>query len=333
MKRFAALSAIVMLAGCSGLGSQVAPPAPGLGTNAVFGRQADGKLDGNVYVSDLQNGAVWICPANFGNIKDGYLTPTGQLSGVQNPSQLAVDSKGTVYVANAQISAFGAGSIAEYPRGTTSASITLSTDLNTTTGVAVDSHGNVFASNKYLANVVMFAQGKTAPSKTIKGGGMSGPDALAVDSADNLYIADSTANDVFEVTHGSTTPRSLKLKGLNHPVGIAVDSKNTVYVSNLLAQYSNVTVYKAGATKPTQTLVVPGQPVGQEKTIAEPAFLSVTKPGDVLMVGSPVDLALVSNEEYFGGEAEVAGYALGGSTPIWTNPNTTGLDAVFQPEK
>lgn len=329
MKHFTALGAIALLAACSGLGSQVAPPAPNAGTAT---RQATGhsRLNGFVYVSDLQDDAVWMCPANFGNIKDGYVAATGQLQGIQNPSQLAVDSSGTIYVANAQIDASGTGQIAEYPRGAMSPSATLTSGLNTTTGVAVDSDGNVYASNKFLATVVMFPKGKSSPSKTFHGK-LSGPDGLALDAANDLFVADSSANEVYEVPHGSSAPRSLGLQGLKRPTGVAVDSKGNLYVSNLLGASSNVTVYSPGSTNPKETIVVPGPLYGSETTIAEPAMISITNPGDILIVSAPLTLALVSGEEYFGYFATTVAYAPGSTTPLWSNTNTTGTDAVFQP--
>jgi hypothetical protein len=330
MKIFTALGVTVLLAGCSGLASQLAPAAP----NAAAARQAagQGRNNGLVYVSDLQNDTVWICPANFENIEDGYVAATGQLQGIQNPSQLAVDSHGTIYVANAQIDASGTGQIAEYPRGATSPSTTLTSGLNTTTGVAVDSNGNVYASNKFLGTVVMFPKGKSTPSKTFHGK-LSGPDGLALDAANDLFIADGSANEVFEVAHGSSAPRSLGLHGIQRPIGIAVDSKNNLYVSNLLGASSTVTVYSAGSTNPKETIVVPGPLYGSERTIAEPAMLSITKPGDILIVSAPITLALVSSEEYFGYLATTVAYARGSTTPLWSNTNTTGTDAIFQPGK
>ena len=160
MKQFGALSAIALLTACSGIGSHAASFVPGNSAASQAAAKGHGKYNGQVFVSDLDNATVWICPANFKDIQLGYLAATGQLQGVSNPSQLAVDSKGTIYVANAQVDASGAGSIGEYPRGATSPARTLTSGLNTTTGVAVDSHGTVYASNKYLGSIVVFPKGQ-----------------------------------------------------------------------------------------------------------------------------------------------------------------------------
>ena len=166
-----------------------------------------------------------LCTANK-NIRTGYLPSSNQLQGVSNPSQLAVDAHGTLYVANAQTDASGAGSIAIYPRGATSPTRTLTAGLNTTEGVAVDSAGTVYASNKYQASIVVFAKGKSAPQATIKKN-LVGPDGLAVDKAGNLYIADSSANDVLKLSPKSKVPQSLHLKNFCGPTA----SRSTVKVT------------------------------------------------------------------------------------------------------
>jgi hypothetical protein len=245
---------------------------------------------------------------------------------------MAVDAQGTLYVANAQIDATGAGEIAEYPRGTTSPARTLKTGLNTTTGVAVDSNGTIYASNKYWGSIVVFPKGETSPNETIKAS-LSGPDGLAVDKANDLFVADSSANDVLELTHGSKTPKSLHLKGLARPVGVALDRHGNLFVSNYLGASSNVMVYPRGSRSPSQTIVVPGPPYGSESTIAESMMLSVSNPADVLIASAPISLALIDGQEWFGYEPAIVGYISGQTQPAWSVYNVIGDDAVFQPGK
>lgn len=332
MKNIGALGALALLTACSGIGSHVAPAAPGSGAAAQAAR-GHGGYNGTVFVSDLDSGAVWICPVNFKDIRLGYLAETGQLQGVSDPSQLAVDSQGTLYVANAQVDPTGAGEIAEYPRGATSPTVTLKTGLNTTTGVAVDSRGTVYASNKYFGSILAFPKGKSVPSERITAN-LAGPDSLAVDAHDNLYIADSSANDVMELTRGSKTPRSLNLKKLARPTGIALDSHGNIFVANDLGANSTVTMYPPGSTSPKETIVVPGPPYSSsEGSTAEPAMLSVTKPGDIVIASAPLSLALIGGQEWFGYAPAVVGYASGKTQPLWSQYQTTGYDTVFQPEK
>lgn len=324
-------AALALLSACGGAGSPVGPPA-GSALAPTIQRNAGDRYDGLVFVSDEDDNAVWICSVLSHDIRHGFSPSTIQLSGVSDPAQMTVDAQGTLYVANAQTDATGAGEIAEYPRGTTSPVRTLTTGLNTTTGVAVDSTGRIYASNKYLGSIVVFPKGKTTPIETIKAN-LSGPDGLAVDKAGDLFIADSSADDVLELTRGSQTPHSLHLKGLARPVGIALDRRGDVFVSNYLGAASNVTVYAPGSRSPSRTIVVPGPPYGSESTIAEPMMLSVSNPGNVLIASSPLSLALIGGKEWFGDAPAIVGYLSGQTQPAWSVFNVTGDDAVFQPAK
>jgi hypothetical protein len=332
MRNFHILIALSLLVACSGGGSPSVPLAGGAAGAAIPAAHGGKHYDGLVFVSDPDNLTVWICPVNFHDIRLGFVNPTGQLQGVSFPVQMAVDAQGTLYVANAQIGATGGGSITEYPRGATLPSRTLTTGLSTSTGVAVDSAGNVYVSNKYLGSIVIFAKGKTTPKETITAN-LTGPDGLAVDAAGDLFIADSSANDVLRLAHGSKTPQSLNLKNIVRPIGVAIDAHGNLYVSNLLAQSSTVTVYAPGSTTPKATIVVPGPSINSESSIAEPMMLSVTKPGGILMVSAPVSLSLVGGEEWFGYYAGVVGYSAGQTQPAWTNFVNNASDAVFQPAK
>jgi hypothetical protein len=300
---------------------------------AIHGAGAD-RYDGLVFVADETDNAVWVCSVTSHDIRRGFSPPASQsqLNGVSDPAQMAVDTQGTLYVANAQTDATGAGEITEYPRGTMSPARTLKTGLNTTTGVAVDSTGTIYASNKYWGSIVVFPKGKTAPSETIKAN-LSGPDGLAVDKAGDLFIADSSANDVLELTHGSKTPKSLHFEGLARPIGVALDPHGNVFVSNNLGASSNVTVYARGSSAPSKTIVVPGPLDGSESTIAESMMLSVSNPGDVLIASAPISLALIDGQEWFGYAPAIVGYISGQTQPSWSVYNVVGADAVFQPAK
>jgi sugar lactone lactonase YvrE len=332
----AASAATLLLTGC-GAGSRFAPSS-----NAA--RIPDGTAahktgyNGNVFVSDVANDAVWVCPANFYDIRNGFTFPTGQLFGVSDPVQIAVGSSGTVYVANSLTDASGAGSITEYPRGQTSPSRTLTSGLYSTSGVAVDASGTVFASNKFLGSIEIFPKGKSNPSATITAN-LTGPDSLAVDKAGDLFIADSSANDVLELVHRAKTPQSLHLSGLFRPTGIAVDSRGTLYVGNLDGAKSNVAVYPAGAKEPSRTLHVLGPAMGHLDSIGEPLMLSIA-PGDILIASAFFTLRKLAGQWVEVGPA-ADGFMPGESRPSWVEYDQNfgasqfiGYDdAVFQPAR
>jgi sugar lactone lactonase YvrE len=75
------------------------------------------------------------------------------------------------------------------------------------------------------------------------------PSGVAVDSAGNVYVADSHNNRVLKLAAGATAPTELAFAGLSFPTGVAVDTAGTVYV----ADNGNNRVLKlaAGETAPT----------------------------------------------------------------------------------
>ncbi len=331
----AAAATLGFIAGCAGRNVPLSAPVPNAAqSHATFRGRSGGEFDGKVFVSDLVNDTVWICPANFYDIRNGFTSPTGQLAAVSNPVQIAVDRDGTIYVANAQTDATGAGSITIYPRGHTTPTRTLTTGLNTSLGVAVDSAGTVYVSNKLLASVVVFPKGASAPSATITAN-LKGPDGLAVDRAGDLFIADSSANDVLELKHGATTPQSLRLSGLLRPTGIAVGSHDDIYVANVMGGSSYIGVYAPHATKPSRTLRVRGP----YRLFDEPLMISMT-PGDILIVSAFESLARMKGVWSAYG-AVASGYARGQSQPLWLEYNqmfnygqfVAYDDAVFQPAR
>ncbi len=326
-RAIAASAAVVLLASCSGNGTHVVPPAAGAGELSALRlplATRTTKYDGLVFVSDMGSSTVWVCRPNFGDIRRGFLPPFTQLNGTSNPSQIAVDREGTIYVANAQVDASGAGSITEYLRGSLSPSRTLTAGLNTTLGVAVDALGTVYASNELLGSIEVFPRGKTLPSATITAN-LLGPAGLAVDKTGNLYIADGAANAVLRLPRGSKTPEPLHLVGLRRPMGVAVDSRGNLYAANLLGLASYVGVYAPGAVNPSRSIVVRGS---DSRSIGEPSLLSIG-PSDLLIASAPLTL----DYRFFGGPAAADGFAYGQNRPNWIeyDQGISYGDAVFQP--
>ena len=129
------------------------------------------------------------------------------------------------------------------------------------TGVAVDSAGNLFIDDWYnyrirevvkaTGNIITIA-GNGATTSSGDGGpatsaGLANPWALAIDSSDNVYIADRTSNRIREVNHatgiittvaGNGTSGSIGDGGpataaeLSSPDGVAVDAAGNIYIAD-----------------------------------------------------------------------------------------------------
>jgi uncharacterized protein (TIGR03437 family) len=95
--------------------------------------------------------------------------------------------------------------------------------LNTATGIAVDSAGNLYIADSVAGCVLKV---DTRGTITALIGNLNDPVGLAVDNAGNLYIADFR-NGVRKLSNGSLTTVATSLS----PVGVAVDGTGNLYVT------------------------------------------------------------------------------------------------------
>lgn len=161
------------------------------------------------------------------------INPGGKVSAIatkfgwENPSGVAVDAKGNVFVADTQD--WTIEKIAAQPYAVTQ----IGSGFDAPNGVALDSKGDVYVADT-ASNLVQ----RVATNGTIEtlGSGFLLPVAVAVDASGNVYVADSGNNAVKKIdTRGKITTLG---SGFHEPHGVAVDIKGNVYV----ADYGNGTV-------------------------------------------------------------------------------------------
>src|SRR5204863_460010 len=124
-------------------------------------------------------------------------------------------------------------------------------------GVAVDSAGNVYVADSYnstIRKITPSGVGSTFAGLAGSYGSADGtgsaarfnfPSGVAVDSAGNVYVADSYNSTIRKITPSSVpTPRAAVLAGIGSadgtgsaarfyfPSGVAVDSTGNVYVAD-----------------------------------------------------------------------------------------------------
>ena len=201
---------------------------------------------------------------------NGNVTPSAFISGAKTQLGgplgaevgIAFDSSGNIYIADDKIKVFPPGSDGD---------VAPSAVINGTGfahGVALDSMGNVYASNTagqvgpnsitvYPAGGV----GSVAPTATISGTntGLAVPEGIALDANANIYVVNSPDTAAYSVTvfaagsNGNVAP-SATIAGANtelsFPRGIALDSNGNIYVANStggLGKIGSVTIYPAGS--------------------------------------------------------------------------------------
>jgi sugar lactone lactonase YvrE len=244
------------------------------------------KRKATLFVSDIDADSIRIFPANKKNPKQkGAIT-----TGINVPVNVAVDSRGTLYVANN-----GNSTVTEYPFGMTSPSVTLSgSPLVFPNGIAVDNNDTVYVTSGATAGscyVLVYPKGASTPSEQINGFDL--PVGLAVDKSGNLYVGDALQNAVWEVPKGSTTPSKLALSGLDDPTGVAIDPSNNLWVAN---DANNTALgFHPGDTSPFVTIT---------SGLSGPYSIALEKSGTLF----------VGNSLHYPGD--VAGYKSGSTTPF-----------------
>jgi len=268
--------------------------ADGIGNAAGFNLPHGIATDnaGNLYVSDTFNqtirkitpdGTVTTIAGSAG--ARGYVdgVGTGQPARFTSPIGLSIDSNGNLYVGDTGnqtirkvtssaivTTVAGQVGIAGSANGTGSAA-----SFNNPQGTAVDSAGNIFVAdnvNRTIrkitpAGLVTTFAGSTGLQGTNDGLGSVArfyqPSGMAVDSVDNIYVADVGGDSIRKITPGglvTTLAGTGRLSGTNdgigsaarffNPQGVAVDGAGNVYVSD----FGNQTIRKITAAGVVTTL-------------------------------------------------------------------------------
>jgi DNA-binding beta-propeller fold protein YncE len=193
------------------------------------------------------------------------------------PYGLAMSNGGTLYVANY----CNGGDVELYPKGSTTMSSSITKGINEPLGLAMSHKDVLFVSNSSPA-ITEYERGKTSPSKTITGGGLSRPFGLALDSHENLYIADYGGDEILEVKAGTSTIVNSGLQNVGEPIGLAIDAKDDVlWETNINSNVINLYHLRGANKDPFE--VIEGQ--GRPYAIAVQNF------------GSPLDEVVASDED------------------------------------
>jgi serine/threonine-protein kinase len=118
--------------------------------------------------------------------------------------------------------------------------------------VAVDGTGTIYVPHRSpgSGSVTTYNADGTQTTPTITG--LSTPDAVAVDAAGKIYVANAGNGTVttYNADGSASTPT---ITGLSSPSGVAVDGAGKIYVTN--SGNGTVTTYNADGSASTPTIV------------------------------------------------------------------------------
>ena len=273
----------------AGVGPQGYTGDNGPATAALLSAPVGVALDGfgNLYIVDNGNNVIREVTATTEIITTVAGSESHEYSGLpvlatsavlSSPGGAVVDTHGNLYIADSTnnvirevaagtgiITTIAGNGIAGYSGD---GGFATSAELNDPDGVAVDSDGNVYIADSFN-NVIRMVAAGTGIITTIAGTGpnnagysgdggpatlaeLNGPESVAIDSAGNLYIADSYNNAVREIAANTgiiTTVAGIDVDGigvagysgdggpgisaeLDNPEGVAIDAAGNLYIAD-----------------------------------------------------------------------------------------------------
>lgn len=232
--------------------------------------------------------SAYIVNRNTSNVVkvDSSGTPTLITASFTDPDSIAVDSSGTIYVAD-----YGANQVKRLVVSAGTATVTtVGTGISHPTGVAVDPAGDVYIAGTYggLPQVLVIPVIGGQSLVPSAGGFFTNPVGIAVDSSSNLYITDTGSTTVPQkvykvTTTGTQTHVVTLMTGLSNTAkNIAVDPSGDILLSGGSTPY--VTMYQVPAQLGSTGMV---RQLGTG--LSGPAGLAVDSAGTVYVADQTAD--------------------------------------------
>jgi DNA-binding beta-propeller fold protein YncE len=146
-------------------------------------------------------------------------------SGLSDPSGVAVDGAGNVYIADT-----GDSVIKEWTVANSALTTVVPSGLSSPDGIAVDIVGDVYIAD--TGNNAIQEWLTEADNLATLLSGLKEPGGVALDGAGNVYIADTGNSAIKQWTPNTSSVILLVSSGLNNPSGVALDGAANVYIAD-----------------------------------------------------------------------------------------------------
>jgi streptogramin lyase len=248
----------------------------GSGINQSYGMALD--AEGNVWIANEQTNPN----SGLGDVAElssaGAAVQTSlTVGGINFPIAVAADSNGNVWFADygdSKVSVLDSEGAAVSSSGGWGG-----TSLAFPVALAVDSSHNAWAANQggLLPITKISPDGSQVTDYDCECDGGSG---IAIDQAENVWVANYYGNSISEVNScGTLVLGAAAGGGVDHPQGIAVDGQGTVWVTNFLS--NSLSEMSSASSSAPGTFLSPSTGFGTDASILQPYGLAIDASGSI----------------------------------------------------
>lgn len=248
-----------MVSGCGGSIAAPASAPPGLAATSDPAVASETERP-FAYIAQTCVFGSSACPSPKGLVQ--ILDGPAITKDIENPTTLALDGFGNLYVGNSTAS--NAGNVSVYAPKSVRLKRILSGIIGVPKGLAANATGRLFVVAQYRSGCcqlegtgAIYATGATKPRRHLEG--LSGfPNSPVLDKFGNLYVGNF---DVFPgwvsvYARGRHVPSRFIRNGIGLPIRLALAPNGDLVVANgLFSGKSNVLVYRGGESTPSLTIV------------------------------------------------------------------------------
>lgn len=263
-------------------------------------------------------------------------------TGGANPSAIAVDSIGNIWISN--YAGGGPSSVSMItPQGVPAINSPFSGfgGLNGGFPLAIDTNNNVWVGNNGNNTALKLNSTFNGNNYTINtvagpfsGIGLNSPIGIAIDGSNNVWFANSGNNTVLEIPGGIVNSNLVTYSGggLNSPRRIAIDSNGNAWVTN--ANGGSISVINPnGVANPPANYTGGGitSPLGVAIDNSGSAWITDLNLGQLSRISSSGTPISPSNGYTGGGLTLSTAVAIDGTGKVWAADRTTNAVSEFAP--